>query len=1124
MGYIVPEYFKFPGYLSPSLGLKFSDVPNGLAALSKIPVLGGAQIIAFCGLIETTGFFQASSTTDGRGPREGQFSMKDSTESAEPGNYGVGFPNFLGKVEDPEARKSKLAAELANGRLAMMAIIGMFFQDGLTGSAWGDWALYTASPLRAEAEEEAPKPPPFDPAKQVGAMAPLGFFDPAGFAQLSTAHSFGRGHGLLDQEMPAMELMAAMGLAGAEVFRYNRENFEFDQEQRFSRDEVRVKMQVELFNLFREDIRDLVEMTTSKMNLYHLVGALFIKMICIYFCEGFFEEGLPPFLLCYYYMSQGSSVVYLIMAVWLSMHASVTSHSYATRVLTRFIRLPIPGSSQLNVLNARFADFERQGRQMLRIPFLNKANNNWQDRPQLEVQREAPPDQLGAGIWAYGGLMKLDVAGYEEDIMKAVHHRTQRHIQLFRRLQALWQCYDAYARVCMSLGVRMMLQGISYYLLGICWVQINAPYVAAACAVVFQFLALNLAALDIHGVNDLSLIGALPCLCAIMALACAQRTTFGALDSEQPYVLTLIMYPLEVLWFEMLHWLASPMGDAGFLPRQFKSVLFMDVFSDLNEAGVLTSEEKEVVELRRPEVQKSLNMTRAAIRRWEAVPRRWLTLRQYRQRKQLLRSYNATADTFVDFMEKLEMPIPVEDDRPWADFPTAERRKDPFSGTVLGPFSFWFGTGVVSTWFYDIENRYRSQNGVLLDRPSSDNILDLDSAMAICMEFKRKVEMMTHGTVDETSDRSEDSDQDVGEGSRISREDEKTPLRGRGERSQADPNIQVNRLPWNLVSFVTRTIQLVWLALGIAAILRETKTHIFDWQVSHIVEERRLAAVQVSELVFQPLNISWPYGGFFSPEAVSCQPNGAVFVGSTFAQYTLLDLEDPIQLLEMPSQDIPASWRLVCDKGSLECLWIEQRDEMLTLLHANRTAGIPGLERPLTVELGSTVGSRHRFLAGSLVSCASLEQDLHPKTTSRSCLLLVLGDGTNEISFATVVLPRTQEEVSSLKMRLTLRSQLTLELKNTTSKQDRSAAPEQVDAVYLDVVQEGRLWILISSGRLELWDFISSRPLTSFALPKGFRGSGLCTRARDGVLLIAGRMQQLPVMLGAIPRDGVAQL
>ena len=26
-----------------------------------------------------------------------------------------------------------------------------------------------------------------------------------------------------------------------------------------------------------------------------------------------------------------------------------------------------------------------------------------------------------------------------------------------------------------------------------------------------------------------------------------------------------MMYPLEVLWFELLHWLASPMGDHGAL-------------------------------------------------------------------------------------------------------------------------------------------------------------------------------------------------------------------------------------------------------------------------------------------------------------------------------------------------------------------------------------------------------------------------------------------------------------------------------------------------------------------------------------------------------------------------------
>merc|ERR1712064_195741 len=145
IGYIVPEYYKFPGYLSPSLGIKFEDVPNGLAALSKVPLVGLAQIVAFAGSIELSGFFSGTS------------------EPSEPGNYGVGFPNFVGKIEDPEARKTKLA----NGRLAMVAIIGMFFQDGLTGSAWGDWALYTASPLRA-----------FDPTAELGVQAPLGFWDP----------------------------------------------------------------------------------------------------------------------------------------------------------------------------------------------------------------------------------------------------------------------------------------------------------------------------------------------------------------------------------------------------------------------------------------------------------------------------------------------------------------------------------------------------------------------------------------------------------------------------------------------------------------------------------------------------------------------------------------------------------------------------------------------------------------------------------------------------------------------------------------------------------------------------------------------------------------------------------
>ena len=52
-------------------------------------------------------------------------------------------------------------------------------EDGLTGSAWGDWANYTASPLRAFENE-------------LGVQAPTGFWDPAGFTADGSVENFKR--------------------------------------------------------------------------------------------------------------------------------------------------------------------------------------------------------------------------------------------------------------------------------------------------------------------------------------------------------------------------------------------------------------------------------------------------------------------------------------------------------------------------------------------------------------------------------------------------------------------------------------------------------------------------------------------------------------------------------------------------------------------------------------------------------------------------------------------------------------------------------------------------------------------------------------------------------------------
>ena len=40
IGYVFQEFNRLPGYIAPGEGLKFADVPNGIAALSSIPFLG----------------------------------------------------------------------------------------------------------------------------------------------------------------------------------------------------------------------------------------------------------------------------------------------------------------------------------------------------------------------------------------------------------------------------------------------------------------------------------------------------------------------------------------------------------------------------------------------------------------------------------------------------------------------------------------------------------------------------------------------------------------------------------------------------------------------------------------------------------------------------------------------------------------------------------------------------------------------------------------------------------------------------------------------------------------------------------------------------------------------------
>merc|ERR1711963_506493 len=148
----------------------------------------GVQIVLYGLFCESTGGFGYNS--------DGQLS--------DPGNCGWRPP--LLATDDADLRRKRLNAELANGRLAMMAIIGMFFQDGLTGSAWGDWALYTDSPLRAFETE-------------LGVQPPVGFWDPFGLSADGDVAFFKRRRET-ELKHSRISMFACIGYIVPEYFRF----------------------------------------------------------------------------------------------------------------------------------------------------------------------------------------------------------------------------------------------------------------------------------------------------------------------------------------------------------------------------------------------------------------------------------------------------------------------------------------------------------------------------------------------------------------------------------------------------------------------------------------------------------------------------------------------------------------------------------------------------------------------------------------------------------------------------------------------------------------------------------------------------------------------------------------
>jgi len=117
---------RFPGYLSPTDGIKFSDVPSGcFASLEALPTPAWLQIMTVTCMMET-GFFIFNGQDPAKAPGD------------------IGGASWV-RYDDKATKAFKLNAERNNGRAAMLGITGCLIHELLgvnalypTGGMGGD--------------------------------------------------------------------------------------------------------------------------------------------------------------------------------------------------------------------------------------------------------------------------------------------------------------------------------------------------------------------------------------------------------------------------------------------------------------------------------------------------------------------------------------------------------------------------------------------------------------------------------------------------------------------------------------------------------------------------------------------------------------------------------------------------------------------------------------------------------------------------------------------------------------------------------------------------------------------------------------------------------------------------
>jgi len=410
---------------------------------------------------------------------------------------------------------------------------------------------------------------------------------------------------------------AATAVAGGELFDYNRENYLYDRKMRLETEYKIMDYRIKKVDLHRQDISDIVALTAVKMDTYLIVNAVQLGFVVMAFCEGRLAPGSPAWLVGAHTLCMAASFSYYLMAVFFAMHATVASKSYEVRMLTQWVRLPIPSWAQLEGARTYASTFEKvEARQMFRVPFaMGKqeevleaskgsgksgasefCNNAGEDKEPTDAKSDtvvkddiadsgkpnpktAMPSGDASDPW---GLERPGEHIYELDGTLQTDPRKLKHIQLVREAMTYWQAYDGFARVTMSMGTNQLVQGLSYYVLGYVLASNHAIVASWLAVVLFSSITWGIIRIDMSlTVLEYCVAVPLGILGPLLTCPCVKIWAQDELhDSATITVLMPIVYLVQSCWFLFILYAVKVVdqNNGVILPTGFRSVLYLDVF------------------------------------------------------------------------------------------------------------------------------------------------------------------------------------------------------------------------------------------------------------------------------------------------------------------------------------------------------------------------------------------------------------------------------------------------------------------------------------------------------------------------------------------------------------------